>query len=310
VYLSIVTTLYNSGPYLTEFYRRISAAAEQITDDFEIVFVNDGSPDNSLDIAINLYEKDKRITIIDLSRNFGQHKAMMIGLGHAKGELVFLIDCDLEEEPELLGEFHSEMLVSGGDVVYGVRNRREGRIIERTTGWIFYKLFNMLSSVPIAANPLNARLMSQRYVANLIEHREREFFMAGLWEITGFEQTSIVAPKHSKGTSSYGLGRKISIFVNAITSFSNKPLVMIFYLGCVILLVSSAAALYLTIMRLFFRVFFSGWASLIVSIWLLAGIIIFSLGILGIYLSKIFIETKKRPYAVVREIYDHARDDD
>jgi len=303
--LSIVTTMYDSAPYLEEFYSRICTAAEKITSNYEIIFVNDGSPDNSLEIAINLYERDKGIKIVDLSRNFGQHKAMMMGLAQAKGELIFLIDCDLEEEPELLGEFHSEMVSSGVDVVYGVRDRRKGRVIERATGWIFYKLFNMLSSVPIAANPLNARLMSQRYVGNLLQHREREFFMAGLWEITGFKQTSVVAPKHSKGTSSYSIGRKISIFVNAITSFSNKPLVMIFYLGCVILLVSSVVALYLIIMRLFFRVFFSGWASLIVSIWLLAGMIIFSLGILGIYLSKIFIETKKRPYAVVRKIYDH-----
>src|SRR5215203_27557 len=106
--LSIVTTLYNSAPYLDEFYDRIGAAAKQITPDYEIILVNDGSPDNSLDIALSLHRKDKRVRLIDLSRNFGHHKAIMTGLAHARGNLVFLLDSDLEEEPELLLIFHEE----------------------------------------------------------------------------------------------------------------------------------------------------------------------------------------------------------
>lgn len=107
--LSIVTTMYYSASYLKEFYSRICAAAKEITDNYEIIFVNDGSPDDSLDIAISLYEEDKKVRIVDLSRNFGHHKAIMTGLAYAKGDLVFLIDCDLEEEPELLIKFYKEM---------------------------------------------------------------------------------------------------------------------------------------------------------------------------------------------------------
>jgi putative glycosyltransferase len=302
--LSIVTTLYCSTPHLGEFYSRIRSEAERITDDYEIVLVNDGSPDNSLDIAVSLHEQDQRVRVIDLSRNFGQHTAMMIGLAHARGRLVFLIDCDLEEEPELLGRFYAEIETSGADVVYGVRDMREGRLFDRVAGSLFYTLFNLFSSYPVPANPLNARLMTRRYVAGLTEHREREFFMAGLWAITGFSQVPMVVKKHSKGESSYTLGRKLTILINAITSFSDKPLVFIFYLGCVIVLVSGIAALYFVVRRVFFGVYLAGWPSLIVSTWLLGGLTIFCLGVIGIYLSKIFIETKQRPYAVIRRIYE------
>lgn len=304
MYLSIVTTLYSSAPYLEEFYNRIRTAAEKITSNYEIIFVNDSSPDNSFNIAISLYERDDRVKVIDLSRNFGQHKAMMAGLAHARGELIFLIDCDLEEEPELLETFHSVIKDSGADVVYGVRDTQKSRLFERITVTLFYKLFDLLSSYPVPSNPLNTRLMSQKYVASLLEHREREFYMAGLWAITGFKQVPLIAKKHSKGSSSYTLRRKISIFVNAITSFSNQPLIFIFYLGCAILFLSSISALYLIVRRIFSGVLLTGWPSLIVSVWLLGGMTIFSLGVIGIYLSKIFLETKQRPYTIIRQIYE------
>ncbi len=303
--LSIVTTMYQSAGYLEEFYRRVSAAARRITEEYEIIFVNDGSPDNSLDVALSLYERDQRVRIIDLSRNFGHHKAIMTGLAHGRGRLVFLIDCDLEEEPELLIRFYDEMKASSADVVYGVQQARKGSFIEKVTGSLFYSVFNLLSSYPVPRNVLVARLMSQRYVASLVEHKDREVFLLGLWAITGFKQVPVVVRKDSKGSSTYNFRRKVSILVNSITSFSNKPLVFIFYVGCVISVVSIIAALYLMVRRLFFGIFLEGWPSLIVSIWLLGGLTILSLGIIGIYLSKVFTETKQRPYTVIRHCYQH-----
>ena len=184
--LSIVTTLYYSAPYLADFCRRIRSEAEKLTSHYEIILVNDGSPDNSLEVALTLQESDPRIRIIDLSRNFGQHKAVMTGFEHAHGRLVFLIDCDLEEEPELLGLFHKEMQTTGADVVYGVQSNRHGGLFKRLSGALFYKLFEMISSYPVPGNPLNARLMSCRYVQSLLEYRERETYMAGLWAMTGY----------------------------------------------------------------------------------------------------------------------------
>jgi putative glycosyltransferase len=305
--LSIVTTMYRSAPYLAEFHSRASAAAQRITDDYEIIFVNDGSPDDSLEVALGLYEQDERVRVVDLSKNFGHHKAMMTGLAHARGKLVFLLDSDLEEEPELLEKFHTEMLVSGADVVYGVQATRKGNSFEKFSGMIFYKLFNMLSPEPIPRNVITLRLMTQRYVAALLQHQEREIVIAGLWVATGFKQQPSIVHKRSKGSSTYNLGRKFTILVNSVTSFSNRPLVSIFYLGCIISFVACIAAFDLIVRRIFFGALLEGWASLIVSLWLLGGIIIFCLGIIGIYLSKIFVETKQRPYTIVRHSYERAQ---
>lgn len=305
--LSIVTPLYYSAPYIEEFHNRITVTVRKITDDYEIIYVNDGSPDNSLDVALSIYEKDRHVKIVDLSRNFGHHKAILTGLSYAKGDMVFLIDCDLEEEPELLERFYREIKNSDADVIYGVQDIRKGKVFEKITGYVFYKLFNLLSSHPIHPNLIIARLMTKRYVKNLVRHKDKEVFLAGLWEITGFKQIPIVVKKYSRGTSSYNLRKKISIFVNSITSFTSKPLILIFYSGCIILSFSTIAAFYLIIKRLFFGVFFSGWPSLIISIWLLGGFTIFSLGIIGIYLSKIFSETKQRPYTIIKELYGFTR---
>jgi putative glycosyltransferase len=124
--LSVVTTLYCSEPYLETFYSRMTAAAEAITRDFEIILVNDGSPDGALDVALSLVERDARVRVIDLSRNFGHHRPIMTGLSHARGNLVFLIDSDLEEDPELLEQFYKELTDSGADVVYGQQSKRRG----------------------------------------------------------------------------------------------------------------------------------------------------------------------------------------
>lgn len=304
MYLSIVSTLYNSASYLEEFYTRMTAAADKITRDYEMILVNDGSPDSSLDLAISLYEKDYRVRVIDLSRNFGHHKAMMTGLSYACGELVFLLDSDLEEEPELLETFHEELKASGADVVFGVQQKRKGKFFERVSGAIFFKLFNALSTQPIPQNLITARLMTRKYVSALVRHTERETIIAGLWALTGFRQVPLAVTKHHNTASTYNLRRKISHLVNAVASFSSKPLVFIFYLGCFILLISSIAALDLIIRRIFLGELLQGWASLIVSIWLLGGMSLFSLGVIGIYLSKIFVETKQRPYTIIKEIYE------
>src|SRR5438105_13466193 len=301
--LSIVTNLYYSAPYLEEFNERASATAQGVATNFEIVLVNDGSPDDSLQIAISLHQKDKRVRVIDLSRNFGHHKAMMTGLAHARGELVFLIDCDLEEEPELVKKFHRELEATQAEVVFGVQQKRRGGLFERVSGSIFFKLFNFLSTDPIPPNVITARLMTRKYVRALVQHKERETLIAGLWTLTGFYQVSLPVEKHRKDSSTYDLRRKVSQFVNAVTSFSNKPLVMIFYLGCAILLLSAIAALVLVIRKVFFGALLLGWPSLIISIWLLGGLTIFRLGVIGIYLSKMFIEVKQRPYTIVRQLY-------
>jgi putative glycosyltransferase len=302
--LSIVTTLYESERYVEEFYERTRASALKLTSDHEFVFVNDGSSDASLEAALHLQERDWRVRVIDLSRNFGHHRAMMTGLGHARGDLVFLIDCDLEEEPEWLIPFHEELTRSKSDVVFGVQGARKGSLFERVSGSLFFWVFNHLSEYPIPRNVLTVRLMTRRYLTALLRHRERVMTISGLWTITGFAQRPQVVKKLSRSDTSYSIGRKIAHAINSITSFSDRPLVAIFYLGALILLLSSTAALYLIVRRVVFGVLLAGWPSLIVSVWLLGGLTLFALGIIGIYLSRVFLETKKRPLTVVRQRFE------
>jgi putative glycosyltransferase len=302
--LSVVATLYRSARFLPEFYARVTRAAQEVAADYEIVLVNDGSPDPSLDVAVKIHESDPRVRIVDLSRNFGHHRAMMTGLSHARGELVFLIDSDLEEDPGLLGGFLQEMERTGADVVYGVQARRKGGWFERLSGWLFFTLFNVLSPVSMPQNLCTVRLMTRRYVDALVSHRERQLSIGGLWAIIGFEQVAVTITKGSREETSYGFGRRVTVLVDAITSFSDRPLVLVFYLGVLIVLGATIAAAILVVRRLFFGVLLAGWPSLIVSVWLLGGLNLFCLGLIGIYLSKVFVETKQRPYTIVRRVYE------
>lgn len=278
-------------------------AVSQITENYEIVLVDDGSPDHSLEIAISLSKRDPRVKVIELSRNFGHHRAIMTGLSHCEGKLVFLIDCDLEEDPELLERFHLELVESGSDVVYGVQQSRKGGFFERLSGAVYYRLINILSDTPIPTNLVTVRLMTKNYVEALIQHQERELSLGGIFALTGFRQKPLIINKHSRGHSTYSLRLKIGRAINSVTAFSNKPLFMICYIGLIISVLSFLSALYLVLRKLLFSNYLIGWSSLVVSLWLLGGFIIFSVGVIGIYLGKIFIETKQRPYTIVRAVY-------
>lgn len=301
--LSIVATLYHSGAYITEFYQRVSAAAQQLVgDDYEIILVNDGCP-SSLEIAINLTTTDHHVALLDLSRNFGHHKAMMTGLSHSKGERIFLIDTDLEEEPEWLFSFEKKMDAEAADVVYGIQSQRKGGFLEQITGWLFYRIFRLLTGITQPNNIVTARLMSQRYVNALLAHQERELNIGGLWIITGFKQCHQVIKKKSTSPTSYSFSRKFGHFVNSVTSFSSLPLVFTFFSGLFISTTALAYIFYLTIRYFCIATPPSGYTSVISSIWIFSGLIIFFLGIQGIYISKVFSEVKQRPYTIIRHVY-------
>ncbi len=217
--LSIVTTLFQSAAYVTEFYQRATGAARELVGkDYEIIFVNDGSPDSSLELAVALTEKDEHTVVVDLSRNFGHHKAMMTGLAQSKGDLVFLIDSDLEEAPEWLLPFAKQMKEERCDVVYGVQERRKGNWVERWSGELFYRLFKILTGLALPKNIVTARLMKRAYVDALIQHREREIFIAGLCYITGFHQCPQSVTKKNTSKTTYHFWKKMSLLVNALFS--------------------------------------------------------------------------------------------
>jgi len=304
VKLSIVATLFQSAPHIGEFHLRASAAARQLVgDDYEIVLVNDGSPDNSLEVALQLAKSDGHVVVVDLSRNFGHHKAMIAGLEHALGERIFLIDSDLEEEPEWLLEFSSIMAVEAADVVYGVQSARKGNWFERLSGEAYYSLFNWLCNIDHPRNIVTARLMSRRYVDALLSFREREMVISCLWVITGFKQCERVVQKHMSSVTTYSLAKKIEHATNSVTSFSEVPLKLIFYTGFSIFASALVYAAFLVFIRIALSQAVDGWTSVMVSIWLLGGLVISFVGVIGIYLAKVFSETKQRPHTIVREIY-------
>ena len=308
--LSIVTTLYLSEGHIQEFVERSkSVAADLVADQFEIILVNDGSPDGSLDLALELAADDPHLMVIDLSRNFGHHKAIFTGLAHACGEHIFLIDSDLEEDPAWLLAFWENMSQQACDVVFGVQTQRKGGPWEQFSGWIFYKLFNLLSGLNLPANIVTARLMTRRYVDALLLHKEREIAIGPLMLITGYKQVTHPITKLSTSPSTYTFRHKFAVMVDSVTSFSNKPLVWIFNIGLMIFLLACYYTLYLVVMRLFFATPLVGWTSVMASVWMLGGLIISFLGIIGIYLSKIFLETKQRPSTIIRAIHGSPRAD-
>lgn len=298
-----MTTLYRSVPTINEFYRRAMAAAELITGDIELVMVNDGSPDNSLDVALGLHRTDPRVVVVDLARNFGHHKAMMTGLAHATGDLVFLIDSDLEEEPELLTRFHERLSKGDCDVVFGVQEARRGGVVERVTGALFFALVDALSDQRIPRNTIVARLMTHDYVRALVRHRDREFLIAHLWQITGFRQIPLTIRKLSHSPTTYSLRMRMEMAIKYLTTTSTKLLYFIFYAGIAIFTLSLVTIVYYISRYLLSGIGVDGFTSLIVSIWFFGGLTTLILGVLGIYLSNIFLETKRRPYTVVRQVH-------
>jgi putative glycosyltransferase len=303
VKLSIVTTLYRSAANIDEFYRRAMKAAEALAEDIELVVVNDGSPDDSIDLALALQRADPRVVVIDLARNFGHHKAMMTGLAHVTGDMIFLIDSDLEEQPEDLALFHRRFAQGDCDVVFGVQEARRGSLIERATGALFYTLVATLSDHPLPRNLVTSRLMTREYVNALVRHRDREFLIAHLWQVSGFRQQPVVVRKMSLSPSTYSLLQRIEVAVKHVTTTSTRLLYLVLYAGLLIFGLSICVILYFLGRYFTSGIGVNGFTSQIISIWFLGGLITLILGILGIYIANIMAETKRRPYTIVRRIH-------
>jgi len=301
--LSIVTTMYQSANFIEEFVRRIGLEAKKITQDYEIVMVDDGSPDNSLAQALVLQSADPHLCIIELSRNFGHHKAMMAGLEYARGDLVFLIDVDLEEPPELLTWFYDELKAGNWDVVYGLQKERKGGLIKKIGGRFGWWLIKLLVSVDMPFNLCTVRLMRSSYVRQLIRHKEHMTAIGGLWVLTGFRQHGLVFDKLSRGESAYSFVKRLRALLDSVTSFSHVPLYGVFFLGLAIFFVSFLVTVALIVRRLTGYVL-DGWISVMVSVWSLGGLILLCIGLVGLYISRIFIETKNRPYVIIRNVFD------
>jgi putative glycosyltransferase len=301
--ISIVTSLYKSEKYVNTFYETYKEIIKKLSVDYEFIFVDDGYPDKASENVKSIILKDKKVKLIKLSRNFGQHHALFAGFDYASGNLVYVTDVDLEEPAKNLIEFYNIIKNEEDvDVVYGVFTERTGGLSRGFLGKVFFRIFNFLSEFKISENQAWQRLMKREYVNALLLHREYESIVAGLMKITGFNQKPFEIIKSYKGETSYNLKNRLLVGINGIISFSTKPLVYISILGLIISFISFGFIFYIVFCKLFVRDYQAGWSTLISSIWCVGGILMFSIGLVGIYLSKVFKQVKNRPFYIIKEI--------
>ncbi|SFU46266.1 putative glycosyltransferase [Nitrosospira multiformis] len=303
--ISIVSTMYRSRQFLEQFLADCLKALSAIgCDHFEILLVNDGSPDDSLAYVLERRMDISQLVIIDLSRNFGHHHAIQAGLQHARGKLIFLIDCDREVSPLVLVEFYHKLHESGCDVVFGYQEARKGGLFEQITGGLFWKGFNLLSDIKIPENIATERIMTHRYVDALLRMGDRNLFLGGMMSWAGFQQIGLpVVKKQREGRSTYTLVRRIGLMINAVSSFSAQPLMWLFNIGVAITLLSFSFAFYLVFRKLIFDDALLGFTSMMTMMALSLGILTTAIGVVGIYLGKVFNQVQNRPTYIVKDVY-------
>ncbi|MEO8870311.1 MAG: glycosyltransferase family 2 protein [Granulicella sp.] len=303
--LSIVTTVYQSEPYLKRF---VSACYEAVSSigitDYEFVFVDDGSPDNSVETLKSLRETHPRIRIVQLSRNFGHHQAAIAGLQCSNGERVFLVDSDLEVDPAILGEFWQKLEKCIADVVFGFQEKRKGALIERAGGHFFWRIFNRLSDVAVPENIVTERLMTRRYVDALLSLGDRNIFLAGMMYWTGFVQIGLPVHKLQRERSTtYTFGKRLALLAKGITSFSSIPLYASLWIGAAAMLCALANAAYVVLRKVLYPdSTLMGFPTIITLLTAMFGIMMLSLGVVGIYVARIFVQTQGRPLFIIKDI--------
>ena len=302
--LSVVVPAYNEQEVITTFHERLTAVLNQLSLDREIVYVNDGSRDNTLDILRRLHEQDEHVCVVDLSRNFGKEIALSAGLEHAQGDAVIVIDADLQDPPELIPDLIKEWQ-NGYDVVYARRTHREGEtILKRLTAALFYRVMRKVGSVQLPEDTGDFRLLSRRAVNALNSFKEHHRFMKGLFAWIGFRQKAVNYerdPRHA-GQTKWNYWKLWNFAIDGITSFTIAPLKFATYIGMVTSLLAFVYGSYMIIKTLLYGNPVPGYPSLIVIVLFLGGVQLMAIGVLGEYIGRIFTETKHRPLYFVNEL--------
>ncbi len=311
-HISIVTPVYQAEACLEELYRRLVAALSPITEDFEIVMVEDCGGDRSWDLILELARRDSRVKGIQFSRNFGQHYGITAGLDHCDGDWVVVMDCDLQDRPEEIPRLYAKAC-EGYEIVVARRGRRNHALAKRAASRVFYRLFSYLADTDYDSQAGNFRIISRKVAENFRRMREQLRFFGGQVKWLGFPAASIEVRHDERyaGPSTYSYLKLWHLASDTIIAYSDKPLRLAVRLGFVIALIAFAYGLYILVNALLYGSAVTGWASLIVSIYLIGGIIIAILGMLGIYLGKTFDQTKRRPlYIVMHTTFNERRPPD
>ncbi len=301
ILISIVTPVYGCKTSLHELYLRVKQTVEQITDNFELIFVNDNSPDNPWPTIVDLHNRDNRVKGICLSKNFGQHKAIYAGLTKAKGQWVVVMDCDLQDRPEEILNFYNTAINTGSQVVLGRRENRRDNFIKKTFSKVFYKVLGYLTDTRQDSAIANFGIYNTNVVQAVCSMGDSFKYFPAMVKWVGFKQTTlnIEHDERKYGKTSYSIKKLVQLGLDVIIAFSEKPLRLTIKLGLVI---SSFTFLLLIIELIRYfngNIKVLGYTSLILSIWFFGGLTIFIIGVVGLYIGKTFDKVKSRPVFII-----------
>ncbi len=303
--ISIVVPVFNEQEVLRELYRCVSNVMKQVAMPFELILVNDGSTDQSLDIMLELWQQDKNVKVIDLSRNFGHQMAIMAGLEYTCGDAVITMDGDLQHPPELIDAFIKKWQ-QGYEVVYTSRDHTgDASLFKTMTSRLFYTIVNRLAEVHIPPGAADFRLLDRKVVEAIRALGERAVFLRGLVSWVGYRQTAIryeAAARYS-GKSKYSIIRMLRFATDGVTSFSSIPLYISAFIGMLMSMLGFIYGAFAIYARMFTDRVVEGWTSVIVAVLFLGGINLITLGIQGTYLARIYNEVKGRPRYFIRRTY-------
>lgn len=300
--LSIVSPVYKAEKIVDELIRRIHESVLPITSNYEIILVEDGGNDHSWEKIEAHAKEDNHIKGIKLSRNFGQHNAITAGLDFCKGDWVVVMDCDLQDQPEEIPRLYFEAL-KGFDIVYAKRKKRHDSFLKKGSSYLFYKLFAWLSGVPQDGTIANFGIYSSKAIQSVNRLREPLRSFATMIKWVGFRSTGIYVEQGERfsGKSTYNFKRLLHLALEISLSFSDKPLRMTVKLGAIISGISFIFGIYSLFKYFTGQITEPGFTSLIVSLWFLSGLIIFILGVIGLYLGKVFEGIKDRPLYIIEK---------
>jgi dolichol-phosphate mannosyltransferase len=301
--ISIVSPVYRADKIVENLVTEIQAVMEQLNLSYEIILVDDRSPDDSWKVMKSLSARNENIKSIRLSRNFGQHPAIMAGLSQAKGEWIVVMDCDLQDQPKEIANLYKKA-IEGFEVVLARRVQRSDGYLKKLSSKIFSKVFSYFTETEYNNEIANYGIYHRKVILSILEITDYIKFFPLFVNFVGYKSTSIVVEHafREEGKSSYNFSRLVSLAFNTIISFSNKPLKMFVKFGMLISFISILYGAYNIYEALTNKIAVLGYTSLIVSIWFLSGVIITTIGITGIYVGKIFDQTKNRPVFIIDEV--------
>lgn len=302
---SIIVPVYNEKEVIHQTYQRLKSVMNSTGASFELLFINDGSKDQTEECIIDIRAMDERVKLINFSRNFGHQIAISAGMDFARGEAVVIIDADLQDPPELILDM-IEKWMEGYDVVYAKRTNRKGEtFFKKKTAAMFYRTLRGMTDIDIPIDTGDFRLMDRKVVEQMKNIREKNRFVRGLVSWVGFRQTAVEYEREERfaGETKYPLKKMLKLSVDGITSFSYKPLKLASYAGVLLSIVGFIYMFIVLYLKFFTNQTVSGWSSLIIIQLVFSGFMLTILGVIGEYIGRIYDETKDRPLYIIRDSY-------